>query len=115
MPLDARRDIAVVLTDIDDTLTEHGRLPAKAYAALERLKHAGLIVAPITGRPAGWCDLIARQWPIDGVVSENSARARCANPGHPSRSSPPRWQARYFAAWSARHETYDACPVKMIG
>jgi HAD superfamily hydrolase (TIGR01484 family) len=73
MPAEARRDIAVVLTDIDDTLTGHGRLPAKAYTALEGLKQAGFIVAPITGRPAGWCDLIARQWPVDGVVGENGA------------------------------------------
>jgi HAD superfamily hydrolase (TIGR01484 family) len=73
MPIEDRRRIAVVLTDIDDTLTEHGRLPAKAYDALERLKRAGFIVAPVTGRPAGWCDLIARQWPVDGVVGENGA------------------------------------------
>lgn len=73
MPIEALSDIAVVLTDIDDTLTDHGRLPAKAYSALERLKLAGFIVAPITGRPAGWCDLIARQWPVDGVVGENGA------------------------------------------
>lgn len=68
-----RRKITVVLTDIDDTLTEKGRLPATAYAALERLKKAGFIVAPVTGRPAGWCDLIARQWPVDGVIGENGA------------------------------------------
>ena len=73
MPMEDRRNIAVVLTDIDDTLTEHGRLPARAYSALERLKQAGFIVAPITGRPAGWCDLITRQWPVDGVVGENGA------------------------------------------
>ena len=73
MPVETRRGIDMVLTDIDDTLTEHGRLPAKAYSALERLKQAGFIVAPITGRPAGWCDLIARQWPVDGVVGENGA------------------------------------------
>ncbi|MEP9389460.1 HAD-IIB family hydrolase [Mesorhizobium sp. KR9-304] len=73
MPAEVRRNIAVVLTDIDDTLTDRGRLPAKAYSALERLKLAGFIVAPITGRPAGWCDLIARQWPVDGVVGENGA------------------------------------------
>ncbi len=73
MPAKTRRNLAVVLTDIDDTLTKHGRLPAKAYSALERLKLAGFIVAPITGRPAGWCDLIARQWPVDGVVGENGA------------------------------------------
>jgi HAD superfamily hydrolase (TIGR01484 family) len=71
--LSDRRKIKVVLTDIDDTLTDRGRLPAKAYAALERLKHAGFIVAPVTGRPAGWCDLIARQWPVDGVIGENGA------------------------------------------
>ena len=67
------RSIRVVLTDIDDTLTDHGRLPAAAYAALEALHDAGLLVVPVTGRPAGWCDLIARQWPVDGVVGENGA------------------------------------------
>jgi HAD superfamily hydrolase (TIGR01484 family) len=62
-----------VLTDIDDTLTTHGRLPAVAYTALERLQAAGIKVVPITGRPAGWCDHIARMWPVDGVVGENGA------------------------------------------
>ena len=68
-----RRAIRGVLTDIDDTLTSEGRLPALAYTALERLHQAGFLVIPITGRPAGWCDLIARQWPVDGVVGENGA------------------------------------------
>jgi HAD superfamily hydrolase (TIGR01484 family) len=72
-PAADRRAVRAVLTDIDDTLTDHGRLPAVAYAALERLKAAGLVVVPVTGRPAGWCDLIARQWPVDGVVGENGA------------------------------------------
>jgi HAD superfamily hydrolase (TIGR01484 family) len=62
-----------VLCDIDDTLTTGGRLTAAAYAAMERLQRAGLLVIPITGRPAGWCDLIARQWPVDAVVGENGA------------------------------------------
>jgi HAD superfamily hydrolase (TIGR01484 family) len=65
--------IAVMLTDIDDTLTTDGRLPAAAYAAMEKLRDAGLIVVPVTGRPAGWCDLIARLWPVDAVVGENGA------------------------------------------
>jgi HAD superfamily hydrolase (TIGR01484 family) len=67
------RAVRAVLTDIDDTLTEHGRLPPISYAAMARLKEAGLAVVPVTGRPAGWCDLIARQWPVDGVVGENGA------------------------------------------
>lgn len=72
-PLHARRTMRGVLADIDDTLTTGGRLTAEAYAALERLKSAGLLVIPITGRPAGWCDHIARMWPVDGVVGENGA------------------------------------------
>lgn len=67
------RGLKAVLTDIDDTLTLHGRLPAVAYAALEQLRAAGLKVIPITGRPAGWCDHIARMWPVDAVVGENGA------------------------------------------
>ena len=59
--------------DIDDTLTTEGRLTAVAYTALERLHDAGLVVAPVTGRPAGWCDHIARMWPVDGVIGENGA------------------------------------------
>lgn len=72
-PAPARAGVGVVLTDIDDTLTENGALPAIAYDALERLKRAGLIVVPVTGRPAGWCDMIARLWPVDGVIGENGA------------------------------------------
>ncbi|MEQ1768706.1 MAG: HAD-IIB family hydrolase [Devosia sp.] len=73
MPDATARNCVAVLTDIDDTLTEAGRLPAVAYQALENLREAGLLVIPVTGRPAGWCDLIARQWPVDAVVGENGA------------------------------------------
>lgn len=62
-----------VFTDIDDTLTTNGRLTAAAYSAMEALQNAGMTVIPITGRPAGWCDLIARQWPVSAVVGENGA------------------------------------------
>lgn len=72
-PAEARRRIRGVLTDIDDTLTLHGKLPSVSYAAMERLRDAGLLVIPVTGRPAGWCDHIARMWPVDGVVGENGA------------------------------------------
>jgi len=67
--------IRYVLMDIDDTLTTCGKLSAGAYAALWQLYDAGLKVIPVTGRPAGWCDLIAREWPVDGVVGENGALA----------------------------------------
>ena len=65
--------IRAVLSDIDDTMTTDGLLPSHAYHALERLSDAGKIVIPVTGRPAGWCDMIARFWPVNGVVGENGA------------------------------------------
>src|SRR6266487_4049398 len=70
--LDAR-GVRAVLVDIDETLTTAGKLTGAAYAALERLHAAGRIVVPVTGRPAGWCDHIARKWPVDAVVGENGA------------------------------------------
>ncbi|MGD9953346.1 MAG: HAD-IIB family hydrolase [Burkholderiales bacterium] len=62
-----------LLFDIDDTLTSEGRLTAEAYGALERLHAAGRRTIAVTGRPAGWCDHIARMWPVDAVVGENGA------------------------------------------
>ncbi len=72
-PADAAASIRGVFCDIDDTITTEGRLTAAAYGALERLSEAGLAVVPITGRPAGWCDMVARFWPVAGVVGENGA------------------------------------------
>ena len=65
--------IRFVLTDIDDTLTVAGRLPSCALAAMEDLQAAGIRVIPVTGRPAGWCDHMARMWPVDALVGENGA------------------------------------------
>ncbi len=73
MPAATVKEIRGVFCDIDDTLTTEGKLSARAYTALERLHAAGKLVVPITGRPAGWCDHIARMWPVDAVVGENGA------------------------------------------
>ncbi|MBV6656923.1 MAG: HAD family hydrolase, partial [Devosiaceae bacterium] len=75
MPASVGANLIGILTDIDDTITTEGQLPADAYAMLEKLSAAGLLVIPITGRPAGWCDMIARFWPVAGVVGENGALA----------------------------------------
>ncbi len=73
MPVHLRRGIRGVLADIDETLSTRGRITAEAYAAVDRLHAAGKRVIPVTGRPAGWCDHIARMWPVDAVVGENGA------------------------------------------
>ncbi len=73
MDLNVAKQVRFVLTDIDDTVTTEGRLTADAYAALEQLSNVGITVIPITGRPAGWCDHIARMWPVFAVIGENGA------------------------------------------
>ncbi|MEO7953945.1 MAG: HAD-IIB family hydrolase [Polaromonas sp.] len=74
-PLEARRRITGVLTDIDDTLTTDGAITADALAALAALKAAGLHVIAITGRPVGWSEPFALAWPVDAIVAENGAAA----------------------------------------
>src|SRR5512145_2927892 len=75
LPKEAAARVRFVLFDIDDTITEGGLLPEVSYSALWALRRAGIAAVPVTGRPAGWCDLIARQWPVAGVVGENGAFA----------------------------------------
>ncbi len=60
-----------LLFDLDDTLLDHGRLTIEAYSSLFRLKAAGFQLFGVTGRPAAWGQVVARQWPVDGVVTEN--------------------------------------------
>lgn len=74
-PVGAVGQVRYVCTDIDDTLTRDGKLPGHVYQSLWDLHDAGIGVIPVTGRPAGWCDLIARQWPVEAVVGENGAFA----------------------------------------
>ena len=73
LPTDAAKSLKGVFFDIDDTFTTHGKIPSTAFQALWALKERGMKVVAITGRPAGWCDHIARMWPVDGVVGENGA------------------------------------------
>jgi hypothetical protein len=65
------RALRGVLVDLDETITTHGRLAARAYDAVERLHDAGLRVVVVTGRPAGWGHHLAHAWPVDAVVAEN--------------------------------------------
>ena len=72
-PLADRQRIKGVFTDIDDTLTTDGAITPDALAALHDLKAAGINVIAITGRPAGWSEPFARDWPVDAIVAENGS------------------------------------------
>lgn len=76
-----RGQIIGVFTDIDDTLTTDGAATADAIDAIAALRAAGLHVIPITGRPVGWSEPFALQWPVDAIVAENGAAALARAPG----------------------------------
>jgi HAD superfamily hydrolase (TIGR01484 family) len=73
MPADFLKNLEYLFTDIDDTLTTEGLLPDYAYTSLWDLWRGGIRIVPVTGRPAGWCDHIARMWPVAGIIGENGA------------------------------------------
>ena len=73
LPAQFEAPVAVVFTDVDDTLTWEGRLPAETFMAMEKLRQAGIQVVPVTGASAGWCDCIVRTWPVDAVIGENGS------------------------------------------
>ncbi|MBL8386551.1 MAG: HAD-IIB family hydrolase [Burkholderiales bacterium] len=73
IPTSRLKRVRGVFTDVDDTITTHGRLTARALGAVEALVKAGIRVVPVTGGPAGWCDHIARAWNVDAVIGEGGA------------------------------------------
>lgn len=90
MPDDVCSRVRLVFSDIDDTMTTAGRIPSVAFAAVWRAHDAGLAVVPVTGRPAGWCDHLARMWPVAAVVGENGAVAFRVEGEHMRRIHAPR-------------------------
>ena len=77
--LPERTPLVGILTDIDDTLSTEGAVPAPVVQALADLKAAGLHVIPITGRPVGWSVPFAAAWPVNAIVAENGAVALVAD------------------------------------
>jgi HAD superfamily hydrolase (TIGR01484 family) len=75
LPTASLRGLRGVMTDIDDTLTTDGALDPAARDALEALTAAGVPVLAITGRPMGWSEPFARDWPVAAIVAENGAVA----------------------------------------
>ncbi len=75
IPRDWLGSIEGLVFDLDDTFLDHGELGADSYRALSNLKAAGFVLLAATGRPAGWGEVLARQWPVSAVISENGAIA----------------------------------------
>jgi HAD superfamily hydrolase (TIGR01484 family) len=93
-----------VITDLDDTVLDHGLLGEEAYRALWMAHRAGLPVLLATGRPAGWGEVLARQWPVIGAVTENGGvcfRRVGAGVERSQRASPEERQTRRLRIASA--------------
>jgi len=63
----------ILLFDLDGTFVNSDCLQASTYNSLEEVVRKGMKTVVVTGRPAGWCDLMARWWPVDSVIGENGA------------------------------------------
>lgn len=73
IPTETWRTVPGVATDLDDTLTAHGRLSARVLGALEMLAEQGIPCVVATGRPVGWAEVLASVLPVQAVVAENGA------------------------------------------
>ena len=73
LPRSKLKKAKVLLFDLDGTFVDGNHLQASTYNSLENVVKNGLKTVVVTGRPAGWCDLMARWWPVDSVIGENGA------------------------------------------
>ncbi len=72
MPLATLAGVRVLALDVDDTITASGKLPARTIELFEALGRAGVVIALVTGRPAGWAQSLAVYLPAVRVaIGEN--------------------------------------------
>ncbi|MDP8221991.1 MAG: HAD family hydrolase [Candidatus Lernaella stagnicola] len=65
------RDLRLLASDIDDTLTESGHIPPAVLETLQRVKNDGVRVWLVTGRSAAWGQAMSHYLDVDGVIAEN--------------------------------------------
>lgn len=65
------RNIRVVATDMDGTLTREGKFSAQLLNGLSQLRQAGFQVLIVTGRSAGWVNGLVSYLPVAGAIAEN--------------------------------------------
>ncbi|MFK7999424.1 MAG: HAD-IIB family hydrolase [Polyangiales bacterium] len=59
--------------DVDDTITEGGKLMPCALESMQALRRAHVRLIAVTGRPLGWAEVLARVLPVDIAIGENGA------------------------------------------
>ena len=73
--LSALRDLdcSLIISDVDDTITQNGKLKPNALAAMYKATEKGYRIILLSGGSAGWCEVYLRQWPIFMVIAESGA------------------------------------------
>lgn len=73
MPLnaDVLSSVCLIATDMDGTLTRHGKFSTTLLTTLERLAAANIPVVIVTGRSAGWVNGVVAYLPVAGAIAEN--------------------------------------------
>ena len=65
------QQLRLVATDMDGTLTQHGKFTARLLQALEGLSAVEIPVLIVTGRSAGWVSGLVSYLPVAGAIAEN--------------------------------------------
>lgn len=65
------KNVRLVASDMDGTLTQQGKFTPALLQALEDLAKAGLSVLIVTGRSAGWVSGLVSYLPVEGAIAEN--------------------------------------------
>ncbi|HEY9817125.1 MAG TPA: HAD family hydrolase [Candidatus Obscuribacterales bacterium] len=68
---DFLKKVGLIATDMDGTLTRHGRFTPQLLQTLEALKAADVTVLITTGRSAGWVQGLVNYLPVQGAIAEN--------------------------------------------
>ncbi|MGC9027223.1 MAG: HAD-IIB family hydrolase [bacterium] len=65
------KDVEIIATDVDDTLTIDGFLTSDVIKAIEYLKRIGKRLILVTGRSGGACTTLSQYLPVEMVIAEN--------------------------------------------
>ncbi|MFB2837397.1 HAD-IIB family hydrolase [Floridanema evergladense] len=84
----AAKNISLIATDMDGTLTTQGKFTSSLIKALEVLAEAEIAVLLITGRSAGWVQGLKSYLPVTGAIAENGGVFFPANSEQPKLLTP---------------------------
>src|SRR4028119_1202159 len=65
------KNVRLIATDMDGTLTQQGKFTASLLQAFEDLRAADILVLIVTGRSAGWVSGLVSYLPVVGAIAEN--------------------------------------------